>query len=705
MTPALLAPAALGLAVLIAGPVLAHLARRQPRQEVAYGAMLLLRRLQKRQRRRRRLHDLLLLLLRVLAVAAVVAAVARPELRWPEADPAAEVPGPVVVVLDNSLSMDQRVGELGSATVFSQARDAAAAWVRALPEGSRAGVVSIGGPAMVHTPELVTDRGAVADTLAGLQQSHGTTDLVGGLQLARRLLDGEGGRVVVFTDEAGPEAVPAARGELELYSRQNIALVPRVVRGPTAANVVVTGAEYGDGVEGGTVRVTLANHGPVPVEVPLVVALPDGTEITAFAELPAEGVGEEMVTVPRVTDGGVAVARVDDPSLPADDAYAFHLPRVGASRVLVVDGDPGLTPTASEVYFLERALAPWGPGRVQAGVLPEITPVAGVARLDPAVHRVVMLANVSDPSGIAPRLTDFVRRGGGLVIALGDNVTAENYNGALAGLLPAPLRRPRSLAAPGEKGEPTALPAAEVALFSPFVRGGRAGFGRVHWRTLATLEPFAADDERRVLLETESGLPLLVERRVGLGRVLLFTGTLDLGWGDFPLQAVYMPFVQRLVSYLGGETGGGGARVEALVDEVVNIDAPGDLAALGELEITGPDGPVAARVRSDGVSFVPRRPGAYTLRSPGAPPVAWVAVNPDARESDLRPGPALVELAAEVDPERYQRREDLAPWLLGLGLLAALGAALLSFVFAGRPGEAAAGAADPSASGSPDVAA
>ena len=41
------------------------------------------------------------------------------------------------------------------------------------------------------------------------------------------------------------------------------------------------------------------------------------------------------------------------------------------------------------------------------------------------------------------------------------------------------------------------------------------------------------------LLRTESGLPVLVERTVGRGRVLLLTGTLDLGWGTFPLQSSY----------------------------------------------------------------------------------------------------------------------------------------------------------------------
>ena len=106
-----------------------------------------------------------------------------------------------------------------------------------------------------------------------------------------------------------------------------------------------------------------------------------------------DAIAEERITVPPEVPGGVAWARVADPSLALDDTRYFHLPRVGASRVLVVDGDPGATAVASEVYFLERALAPWGGGR--GGVLPEIKALSGLAELDPERHRVVILANVA----------------------------------------------------------------------------------------------------------------------------------------------------------------------------------------------------------------------------------------------------------------------------------------------------------------------
>ena len=56
-------------------------------------------------------------------------------------------------------------------------------------------------------------------------------------------------------------------------------------------------------------------------------------------DIPGES-ASESVTVP-VAEGGVGIVRLMDPSLKADNGFAFHLPQVGASRVLVVDGDQG----------------------------------------------------------------------------------------------------------------------------------------------------------------------------------------------------------------------------------------------------------------------------------------------------------------------------------------------------------------------------
>jgi len=695
---AFLALGSLGLLGLLVGPVLAHMARQTPVERQPFGAMMLLERLLRRTRRRRRVRDLLLLLLRLAAVLLVVLAVARPELRLPDERPRVGASGRMVVVVDNSLSMGLRTGSPGNPggpTLLARAREQAAAFIAELPDGVRVGlVVTAGGAggAQPLLPGLDSDHQAALAALERLDISAETTDLAGALRQARALLAGEAGEVVVFTDEAGPGVVAGATTELERLVGRGVRVVPRVVRHDTVSNVVVRGVVFGEGVEGGSLRAALTGFGPDAVEVMVTAVLPDDSRISAFATVPpcteahraspdpqqpscAEV--EVVFTVPPEVPGGVGRVEVDDGVLAADDAYWFHLPRVGASRVLVVDGDPGPSPIRSEIYFLERALAPWG--RLGTGITPDITAPAGIGTLDPEQHRVVFLANVGDPRPLADSLSSFVHRGGGLVITAGDNLAIDRYNSALGSLLPGTLRSPRNLVdlnASGGVALAPPSPGDATDLLGPLARDGRIALHRIYQRRLLVVDLLDASEGVTVHLSLDNGLPLLVERRVGRGRVLLLCGSVDLAWGNLPLQAAFLPLVQRLVSWLGAETDGSTARFEGTVGQPVEIELP-----TAELEPTvlDPAGdPVSVRHLPGRLVFVPRQPGAYTLSLPGSPPLAWVAVNTPAVESDVLRYEQLARVEAQLAPQLLQRRVGLGAWALGLALLLLLLQAVLA---------------------------
>ena len=403
MSFGLLTPLALGLGALVGLPILAHLARQTPRDRQAFGAMLLLERVMKRLRRRRRLKDPLVLLLRALALLALALAAAGPRFSYPGGIPEHGAMGKVVLVIDRSLSMS--MVESGN-TLLGRARDDAERVLAGLPAGTQVGLVVFDDRATPLTTELTDDHARIANLVRGIQPTHGTSDLKGALHGARTLLGGEPGEVLVFSDEAGPTIVKNAQPELEALIQRGSTIIPMTVRADPARNVAITSAVYGTGLEGGSLTLRLANYGPDAIEVACEVTLPDGQAIPIFAELPPSGEAEERLTIPPEALGGVGKAVCNDPDLPADDAWFFHLPRVGASRVLVVDGDPGDTPTRSEVYFLERALAPWGGART--GVSLDVTAPGGVGSLKTGDHRVVFLANVADPRPLGPLLTEFV---------------------------------------------------------------------------------------------------------------------------------------------------------------------------------------------------------------------------------------------------------------------------------------------------------
>jgi hypothetical protein len=666
-----LSPLALGLAALVALPVLAHMARQTPRDRRAFGAMLLLERVIKRLRRRRRVKDPWLLLARASALVLLALAVASPVFSYRDSTPEFGGSGRVVLVVDRSASM--AMADQGS-TLFARARADAEAVLESLPEGTLLGAVVFDSQALRLTPSLTADAAAVAARIGDLSVTGGTSNLRAALVEARGLLAGDPGEILLFSDEAGPRIIADAHSELERIVESGSAVIPRTASPQVRRNVAVVRATYGSGIEGGTVVIRLANYGSEPREVPCEVTLPDGASVPVFVDLPPEGEAEERITVPQEALGGVGRVHCEDPDLPLDDDRYFHLPRVGASRVLVVDGDPGDTPLRSEVYFFERALAPWG--TAQTGFRPDVTTPGGLANLDAETYRVVVLANVGDPRPIGPRLVEFVRKGGSLVIAAGDNVTADRYNSAFASLLPSPLRRSQALADRAEEGVPLELPDTRLAMFGPFARSGRAGFSRVRSHRVMTMEPYAETAEVRTLLRYEGGVPALVERTLGRGHVVLWTSTVDLGWTNLPLQAVFMPFVQRLVTELGGDTSGAAARLEAIVGDAVSVPLP-DLAA--DPDVTGPAGePVRSRIESGRLVFEPREAGAYSVSLPGSPPLAQIAVNTDPTESDVRAYHTVEEAESAMDPEIFRAQLELGPGLLGLaGLLVVLQALLM----------------------------
>lgn len=170
-------------------------------------------------------------------------------------------------------------------------------------------------------------------------------------------------------------------------------------------------------------------------------------------------------------------------------------------------------------------------------------------------------------------------------------------------------------------------------------------------------------------------MPVLIERRVGMGRVLLFTGSLDVDWGNFPLQAVYMPLIQSLVRNLGIPGGGEGQRIDAFVGQPVEVSVSGHEA---DLVVDGPEGRVDVVIEAGLARFTPTLAGAFSVGSPGLPPIAQVAVNVDGIESDVRRHTSLAKTAAEVDPDRFMHRLPLNRWALLIFLVLAALSAIVS---------------------------
>jgi hypothetical protein len=191
-------------------------------------------------------------------------------------------------------------------------------------------------------------------------------------------------------------------------------------------------------------------------------------------------------------------------------------------------------------------------------------------------------------------------------------------------------------------------------IFAPFREGGTAVLGAARFLRYPKL---AATEGSQVLARFDDGSPLLVERSLGQGRVLLVAAPLDNLTGDFPLQPGFLPFIRRLAVYAAGHqvaplwrTTGETGIVPGGVAEPV-ISTPG-----GALVRPASDSAPCTVVLEEAGFYQ-----TYADRAAGEP-LDIIAVNPPAQESDLTPADPreLMIGVRQSDSTSAPARETLA---------------------------------------------
>jgi hypothetical protein len=171
--------------------------------------------------------------------------------------------------------------------------------------------------------------------------------------------------------------------------------------------------------------------------------------------------------------------------------------------------------------------------------------------------------------------------------------------------------------------------ALEHPIFAPFRSAAGGALGSARFLRYARVDPVEGAE---VLARFDDGLPALLERREGEGRILLVAAPLDARAGDFPLQSAYLPFLRRLAVHASG-------RVVAPLWRSSG-EAWAVPGALREPVIESPSGALIRPGTEAGS-------GALTLAEAGlyrafaervqGEPAAQVAVNAPPQESDLTP--------------------------------------------------------------------
>ncbi len=241
--------------------------------------------------------------------------------------------------------------------------------------------------------------------------------------------------------------------------------------------------------------------------------------------------------------------RIPDDRLVRDNAYHFVVSPVDKVRVFITGGAGG--PRESSLYLaraLELGDAPsFDVQQVGADVdvLSTSSTTTGADGRPRTAPTVVILNDVAVSPLLAERLQKYVEAGGGLFLAFGPRASWPSGADILPGLPGAPVDR--------TKGPAGRLGALEYGhpVFEAFraPRSGDFSSARFYNYRTVTAAPGA-----QVLARYDDGVPALLERRVGRGRVMVWTSALDVGWNDLALKPVFLPFIHRVAANLASYT-------------------------------------------------------------------------------------------------------------------------------------------------------
>ena len=515
-----------GLAI----PVLLHLTQREKKQIVLFPSLMFVRRIPYQSVRRRKIQNWLLLAIRLTALALIIAAFARPLLTRPDA-PIAIGQGAreLVVLLDVSYSM-------GYGDRWSRAQSAARDALRGLSPSDRGSVVLFASGADIAT-RSTAEVSALTATVDAAKPGAGSTRYAPALKVATSLLtDSQLPRreVVMISDFQrtgwqGAEGTALPSGTV---------LTPVAVQGGSdRPNVTVTAASLARSTfanqERAVVTAGLTNHADAPV-----------SGMTLTLEMNGLAVGTRPVSLEPGASGSVTFdpvtigqrnmrgsLKLSDDALAADNVRHFVLSPADPLRVTLVERGGGNS------LYVTRALA--------IGEAPKFDAVTKGpdALSDDDLRRsaVVVLNDVPVSAALARRLARYVEGGGGLLVAAGQRASWPSDVEVLPASIGAPVDRTR-----GPAARVTGLELGH-AVFEAFraPRSGDFSSTRVYgYRQVAAVA------DAQVLARFDGGAPAVLEKRLGAGRVLMWSSTLDQSWTDLPMKPVFLPFIHRAATYL-----------------------------------------------------------------------------------------------------------------------------------------------------------
>lgn len=648
-------------------PVLIHLLLKRKKKHVHFSTIRFFQFQDEQSSRRRKLRNWLLLTLRLLILTLLVLAFSRPYARQNEASGADRKQLRVVFVLDNSASM-QATGTEGRR--WTLAKDRIQKALSSLNADDSAALVECATHANVLSG--FAPAASIAQVLRDLRPAYGTSSLGDGLQQALRLLSGAGRNAFSTIYLVTDLQKSACRSLNSCPIPLNIDVKLVAVGDVASPNLGIVRLDT-EPREGVRPQAVIASFSDEDVSSLLEVAIDNQAVSSQVFNLKAGSSTNFDLLLSSVKPGwhDLKVALRGQDALEMDNSRygCFFVPE--PTEVLVVEPHPAARVFEQETFFLASAL---DPGTDSSNSVPGAFKVVQVKMEELAERltratigssgRVVILPGLKDVAeGTGKTLAAFVDRGGGLVLFLGEEMSANRYNSELHDLLPVRVVDPDKNA---EVGLPwrIALYDTNSMIFSAFRLPNSGDLRIPEFGKRYTVEPVEGATR---LAFFDDGVPLVVTRSRGQGRVALVNTSADTQWNDWPKHKTFVPFLHGLAKYVGQTATHDSVQENNsfVAGEDFDLET-GTAGRLAQFTLRQPDGKEIhstadeqGRLRDPGMTL----PGVYSLRDQASREVRRMAVNLPPQESNL-------EALRPADfPQQLVRVQDNPKQTLAAGLL------------------------------------
>ncbi|MGA2577764.1 MAG: BatA and WFA domain-containing protein [Bryobacteraceae bacterium] len=605
----------------LAFPFYLHLLKRQTRTPKPVSSLMLFESRTQSSTRHRRLRYFLLLSLRLLVLLLLILAFADPFVNRDTATLSSV--RLVLLVVDNSFSM--RAG-----TRLSDARDRA---MRVLSGkgAARAQVAAFGSQLRLMT-QPIEDQSALRAAVEAIQPGDGHGNFGELARAVRAMAESIHTPIELhlFSDMQR-SALAATFSDMALPANVKLethAVVSEAQTNWTVESVDAPGQVWGKAAKPVHVQAVIAGYGTGAARRTVSLVVNGRTTATKTVAVPANGRAAVDFPGLEVPYGfNRCEVRIDAAdAFGADDLRRFAVQRSDPRKALLIHnyGD-----NRSPLY-VGAALS----AAAQSAFTLESIDVREAADRQPSNYAFIVLSDLNTlPALLENSLTGYVRSGGSLLIAAGASAGARSQ---------IPIFGARIVETRDYSRVPGRYMAAGSSDSSYPAVAKAGGWAGVKFFYALDVDP----GDARVIVRLGDQTPLLLEKRIGEGRVVLFTSGLDNLTNDFPLQPAFVPFIEQTARYLGGGERQGGARV---VDAYLDLRNARDGTSNGKaqaqgVEVTDPQGqrPLTLSEVGSAQSFQLTEAGFYQIRFADGRQDE-VAVNPDPKESnlDVIPGDVL----------------------------------------------------------------